>query len=404
MLQGFIHPDFESVGRALERQLPRSGRGGAAVCVYHRGEKVVDCWGGARDEQGNPWQEDTLALSYSTSKGVASTLMHILVDRGLMDYEDPVCEVWPEFAAGCKRDITLRHLLCHEAGLYDIRGLIDHAERMLDWRYMAEALAEATPAHAPGATNGYHAFTYGWLIGELVQRLTGKPYAEAVESEIARPLGLDGLFVGLPANQMRRRAQLILPDLMRKGGDAIERIERYTRGMRTLLRFAGIRIDPISLAGALIPRGIEDIDFNSEEFVSVPIPAANGMFTARSLARVYALLAADGELDGVRLLRRETVWRASEVQNRSVGRVIPLPMHWRLGYHRVPTFGVRVPNGFGHFGFGGSGAWADPDRELAVALTLNSGIGTPFGDLRMVRIGTAALRCADRRATARARP
>jgi CubicO group peptidase (beta-lactamase class C family) len=121
------------------------------------------------------------------------------------------------------------------------------------------------------------------------------------------------------------------------------------------------------------------------------------MFTARSLARMYALLAADGELDGVRLLSRETVWRASEIQNRSVGKVIPLPMHWRLGYHRVPTVGVSVPNGFGHFGFGGSGAWADPDRDLAVALTLNSGVGTPFGDLRMVRIGTAAVRSADRR-------
>lgn len=397
MLQGLIHPDFKRVARALERQLPRAGRGGAAVCVYHRGEKVVDCWGGSRDEEGNPWQEDTLALSYSTSKGVASTLMHILVDRGLMDYEDPVCEVWPEFAAAGKHEITLRQLMCHEAGLYDIRNLIDDAKRMLDWRYMTEALADAKPVHRPGASHGYHAFTYGWLIGELVQRLTGKPYAEAVESELAKPLGLDGCFVGLPAHQMRRRAQLILPDLMRRGGDAVERIERYAFGMKSVLRLASVSLDAVSLASALIPRGIEDLDFNSEEFVSVPIPAANGMFTARSLARLYAMLASDGEIDGVRLLKRETVWRATEVQNRGVGRVIPLPMHWRLGYHRVPTVGARVPNGFGHFGFGGSGAWADPDRELAVALTLNSGVGTPFGDLRMVRIGTAAARCADRR-------
>ncbi len=397
MLQGLIHPDFQRVARALERQLPRNGRGGAAVCVYHRGEKVVDCWGGSRDEEGHPWQEDTLSLSYSTSKGVASTLMHILVDRGLMDYEDPVCEAWPEFAAAGKHEITLRQLMCHEAGLYDIRNLIDDAKRMLDWRYMTEALADAKPVHRPGASHGYHAFTYGWLIGELIQRLTGKPYGEAVESELATPLGLDGCFVGLPAHQMHRRAQLILPDLMRRGGDAVERIERYVFGMKRVLRLASVSLDAVSLASALIPRGIEDLDFNSEEFVSVPIPAANGMFTARSLARLYAMLAGDGEIDGVRLLKRETVWRATEVQNRGVGRVIPLPMHWRLGYHRVPTVGARVPNGFGHFGFGGSGAWADPDRELAVALTLNSGVGTPFGDLRMVRIGTAAARCADRR-------
>ena len=184
---------------------------------------------------------------------------------------------------------------------------------------------------------------------------------------------------------------------MRRGGDAVERIERYVGGMKRVLRLASVSLDAVSMASALIPRGIEDLDFNSEEFVSVPIPAANGMFTARSLARLYAMLAGDGEIDGVRLLKRETVWRATEVQNRGVGRVIPLPMHWRLGYHRVPTVGARVPNGFGHFGFGGSGAWADPDRELSVALTLNSGVGTPFGDLRMVRIGTAAARCADRR-------
>jgi CubicO group peptidase (beta-lactamase class C family) len=146
-----------------------------------------------------------------------------------------------------------------------------------------------------------------------------------------------------------------------------------------------------------MPEGIEELDFDSEEFLAASIPAANGMFTARSLARMYAALASDGELDGVRLLGRDTLWRATEVQNRGIGRVIPVPMHWRLGYHRVATLGPAVPNGFGHYGFGGSGAFADPDRDLAVALTLNSGVGTPFGDLRIIRIGTAALRCAEER-------
>ena len=262
---------------------------------------------------------------------------------------------------------------------------------------IVEALAAQAPLWELDGRHGYHALTYGWLVGEIVQRLTGKPYGEAVEAELAKPLGLDGMFVGLPPDQLHRRAQLILPAVMRRGGDAIDRLEAYTRRLGRLTRLIRVRVDLGGLASALIPRGIDELDFNSEAFVSVPIPAANGMFTARSLARMYALLAADGELDGVRLLSRETVWRASEVQNRGVGRVIPLPMHWRLGYHRVPTLGVSVPNGFGHFGFGGSGAWADPDRDLAVALTLNSGVGTPFGDLRMVRIGSAAARCADRR-------
>ena len=164
-----------------------------------------------------------------------------------------------------------------------------------------------------------------------------------------------------------------------------------------MLRVVGQPIDLMALAEALVPDGIEELDFDSEEFLSVPIPAANGMFTARSLAKMYAVLANDGELHGVRLLGRDTLWRATEVQNRGIGRVIPVPMHWRLGYHRVATLGPAIPNGFGHYGFGGSGAFADPDRELAVALTLNSGVGTPFGDLRIVRIGTAALRCAEER-------
>jgi CubicO group peptidase (beta-lactamase class C family) len=397
MLNGTIHPDFKDVGRTLERLIPRSGKGGAAVCVYHRGEKVVDAWGGTKDEEGHAWEESTVSLSYSTSKGVASTLMHILVGRGLMDYEDPVAEVWPEFGQNGKSQITLRQLMCHEAGLYDIRSMIDHAGRMTDWDYMTRALAEAKPAHRPGRAHGYHALTYGWLVGELIRRLTGKRFSEVLEAELAQPLDVDGLFIGLPDDQLSRRAQLILPEVMKMGGDAMDRLERWAKGIGRLLQFTPVRIDPGKLAAALVPKGMEDVDFNEEAFAKASIPAANGMFTARALARMYALLANDGELDGVRLIDREAVWRATEVQNRSVGRVIPLPMHWRLGYHRVPTIGFAMPNGFGHFGFGGSGAWADPDRELAVALTLNSGVGTPFGDLRMVRLGTAAARCAERR-------
>jgi CubicO group peptidase (beta-lactamase class C family) len=397
MLQGFVHPDFRRVGEALLGQIPRTGAGGAAVCVHHRGEVVVDCWAGTRDDQGSAWEPDTLALSYSTTKGVASTLLHILADRGLVDYDAPVAEYWPEFAQSGKDAISIRQVMCHEAGLYDIRGMVDHAQRILDWEYMVEALADAIPVHRPGAAHGYHGFTYGWLVGEIVQRVTGKPFREVLEAEIAVPLELDGLFIGVPEGQMHRRAQLIVPGLMSQGGDGLQRLERWAKGINRILRFARMPIDIERLAAALVPKGIEDLDMNDEAFARASIPAANGMFTARALSRMYALLANDGELGGVRLLRRETLWRAGEIQNRGIGRVIPFPMHWRLGYHRVPTIGVKVPNGFGHFGFGGSGAWADPDRNLSVAMTLNSGVGTPFGDIRMVRIGTAAARSADRR-------
>ena len=166
-----MHPDFVRVAEILRGQLRRGG--GGALCVYHRGEVLVDCWGGVRDEDGRPWQEDTLALSYSTTKGVASTLVHVLVDRGELDYDDPVARYWPGFAKAGKGEITLRQLLCHEAGLYDIRGMLDHARRMLDWGYMVEALEGAAPVHPPGEAHGYHGLTYGWLVGEIIQRVTG---------------------------------------------------------------------------------------------------------------------------------------------------------------------------------------------------------------------------------------
>lgn len=394
-LQGRVHPDFARVAEILRGQLRRGG--GGALCVYHRGELLVDCWGGVRDEDGRPWQEDTLALSYSTTKGVASTLVHVLVDRGELDYDDPVARYWPGFAKAGKGEITLRQLLCHEAGLYDIRGMLDHARRMLDWGYMVEALEGAAPVHPPGEAHGYHGLTYGWLVGEIIQRVTGGSFEAFLDETLRGPLELDGAYIGLPESEHPRAAQLLLAEVLQRSGAGMQRLEGYARGLNRLLRLLGAPVDLERLAAALIPLGMEELDFNSADFLAACIPSANGMFTARSLARVYACLANDGELDGVRVLGRSTLWRATEIQNRGIGHVIPLPMHWRLGYHRVPALGANAPNAFGHFGFGGSGAWADPDRNLGVALTVNSGIGTPFGDTRMVRIASAVMRCADRR-------
>jgi len=401
MLEGEIHPDFAGVAKAFSRILPRSGQGGGAVCVYHRGRKVVDIWGGTRDEAGRTWEHDTLSLSFSTTKGVASTLLHVCADRGLLDYDARVAEVWPEFGQAGKHAVTLRHLMCHEAGLYSAAEVLRTPGDMLDWGAVTRSLAEAEPRHAPGATHGYHALTYGWLAGEVARRVLGeKPFAELIERELAQPLGLDGLYCGLPDSEHHRAAEIMSPLF---AGDEAARLARSERIHRRAERWArrlarlGVRFDPTETMLALAPPGMATLDLNSAEFRSASVPAANGLVTARSLARLDACLAAGGELDGVRLVSNERVRLMSQVQNRSIGRVIPLPMHWRLGYHRVGAIGARVPRGFGHFGFGGSGAWADPERELAVALTVNSGVGTPFGDLRIVRIGGAAVRCADRR-------
>ncbi len=400
-LHGTLHPEFAGVARSLRRIVPRKGPGGAAVCVYHQGEKVVDIWGGTRDAAGSPWEEDTLSISFSTTKGVASTLLHLFADRGLVDIDAPVTRYWPEFAAAGKEATTVRQLLCHEAGLFAIADMLDHAREMLDWDTMIGRLAAATPRHAPGEAHGYHGLTYGWLVGEVVRRVAGgKAFPELLAAEIAGPLELDGLYCGVPEEQQGRCAELMAAGLGGPPAEARRRTEKIQRGAerwRDRLRKLGFRYDPTETLAALAPPGMEELDWNGPAFRSASIPAANGMFTARSLARLYACLAAGGELDGVRLLSAEAVQRMGEQQNQGAGRVIPISMRWRLGYHRVFAVGAKVPRGFGHFGFGGSGAWADPARRLAVALTVNSGVGTPFGDTRIARIGGAAARAADRR-------
>lgn len=395
MIEGHIHPDFWPVARTLEQQLQRAPlAGGAAVAVFHRGQRVVDIRGGNRDELGNEWTTQTMSVSFSTTKGVISTLLHRLVDQGGIDYEDRVAKFWPEFAQHGKGEITLRHLLCHQAGLYDIRHLVDSAERMLDWEYMTSALAAAVAAHRPGAMSAYHGLTYGWLIGEVIQRVSGRTVSELVRSEIAEPLGLDGFYIGVPDEQIKNVARLVLPS------ERLARIRKLEKPMKRLqqaLSFVRLPLDAGRMAAALAPAGIEHFDWSAPATLRACIPAANGTFTARALAKMYAVLAAGGELDGVRLLSSETLRRATEIQTRKIDRVVPFPMHWRLGYHRAATTRGNPTRGFGHYGFGGSGAWADPEQQLSVALVLNSGLGTPFGDIRTAQIGGAALYCARRR-------
>lgn len=157
MIGGQFQPGFEEVSDALETSLERGG--GGAVCVYHHGVKVVDIWGGTKDRNKTPWGSDTMAMSFSTSKGIVSTLLHQLVDRGLISYDDRVADHWPEFAAAGKSEITVRQVLTHRAGLPHLRQLVSDAEQLLDWDRMVEALAAARPRIRPGGRSAYHALT-----------------------------------------------------------------------------------------------------------------------------------------------------------------------------------------------------------------------------------------------------
>lgn len=405
MIQGYVHPAFSAVVDELARQIPDDGRSGSALAIYHQGQKVVDVWGGHRDHDGKPWQEDTLALSFSTTKGVASTLLHVLAEQGLIEYDKPVGYYWPEFRQQGKGDITVRHLLTHQAGLWDIRGMIDDASRIIDWEYMVDALASSTPLHTPGRIHGYHGLTYGWLVGEVMQRVTGKSFAELLKSQLVDPLGLDGLFVGLPDEEFQRRALLAgspaqhRPPRPRDGSRPRRKPSLKTRvqvgTLRNALQVVGVDLD--DMQRGLAPRGMGRFSFNDPSVVQSCIPSANGMFTARALARLYAMIAGGGELDGVRLLSEDRIRKLGKIHSRRFDKVMPFPMHWRLGYHRVLNVGMSAQDAFGHFGYQGSGAWCDPSRHLAVGFTVNSAGGTtPFGDSRIMRINAEALKAADR--------
>ena len=391
-IQGEVAGPYWRVARALERQVRQTG-GGAAVCVYHQGRKVVDLWGGARDEGGNPWLEDTMAMSFSTSKGVVSTLIHLLADRRELDYDDPIARYWPEFGRNGKRAITVRQALTHRAGLARLRPLIDHGERILDWEFMIRAIENAEAR--PGRRSAYHALTYGWIVGEIVQRVTGRSLPEVIEAELARPLGLDGLYIGAPPEAQRRAAALG----RRPGSDSpwLTNALFSDTAMRALglwTRALQLPVNPKLMFDALVPPGDSDVMW-SDRILDVPVPAANGLFTARSLARMYAAFAGEGRVDDVQLLSPATVWKAGEIHVHARDKIIPMRMNWRLGYHGVFTTRGLVPSAFGHFGFGGSGAWADPERGLAVAMVNNQLGGGPFGDLRIAQLGSAAVASVD---------
>ncbi|MCR9094802.1 MAG: beta-lactamase family protein [bacterium] len=393
-ISGSVAAAFWPVAKAFERQIDSSG-GGAAVCVYYEGRKVVDLWGGVRDEHGRPWREETMSMSFSTSKGITSTLLNQLVDRGELDYDDPIARYWPEFGANGKGTISVRDLMTHRAGLSRIRPLIDRGDRILDWEYMTDALAAAEAK--PTTHSAYHALTYGWLTGELIQRITGRELGDVIRDELEAPLDLDGIYIGATPDAKARAAQLSgRPGASRSG--LMDRIfsDRTATALTRLNRLVGSRLDVKHLLDALVPPDGAEALFDGDRILDVPVPAANGLFTARSLARIYAAIAEEGSLDGTRLFSPAAVRRMSQVQVKTADRVLPIRMYWRLGYHTAFTFKGGLRTAFGHFGFGGSGAWADPSRRLSVAMINNRVGGTPFGDIRIAAIGSSVLKATKR--------
>jgi CubicO group peptidase (beta-lactamase class C family) len=228
------------------------------------------------------------------------------------------------------------------------------------------------------------------LVGELVQRIAGAPFWEVVRKEVCEPLELDGAFIGAGGDEKERAAELLRPSVSSLDFDWIASL----LGSASWMRFVS-PIDLGSAADALMPPDAREL-FWHPRLHDVPIPAVNGLFTARSLAKLYAAWAANGKLGNTRLLSERTVRRATRVQVKSRDRVLMFQPDWRLGFHGAFTSRGRPRSAFGHFGFGGSGAWADPRRQLAVAFVKNEIGGGPLGSVPLYRLGGSALGCVDR--------
>ena len=360
-----------------------TGEIGAAVCVTLQGRPVIDLWGGHRDAaRTQPWTRDTLVNVYSTTKGITAICANRLVDEGRIDLDAPAAYYWPEFAAEGKGRIPVRWLLCHKAGVAALREDVPAALRF-DWKFWTEALAAEAPWWEPGAQHGYHALTYGHLVGEIVRRVDGRSLGRYFRDELAQPLALD-FHVGLAAEDDARVAEIVKAPPSPPGVPN---------------PFVAARKSPHSLVGRVFGNPtLEPEDVNTRAWRAAELPAVNGHGTARGLARLYGALACDGTLDGERVLSREQIARATREEAKGLDAVLA-PMHSRFGLGFMLTqpmipFGPN-PRSFGHPGAGGSIAFADPDAQLGFAYTMNQmqvGLGGDARGFALIGALYAALR------------
>ncbi|MGV0742669.1 esterase/beta-lactamase LipL [Mycolicibacterium sp. XJ870] len=355
-VEGAADGNFSCTVRGFSQLFPGRRFGGGALTIYQDGQPVVDVWTGYSDRAGTmPWTADTAAMVFSATKGMASTVIHRLVDRGLIDYDTPVCVYWPEFGDKGKAAITVRQVMQHQAGLSQLNG-VSKAD-LLDHRLM-EARIAATPVNRLlYGRSAYHALTYGWLLSGLARAVTGQGMRELFRTELAEPLRTDGIHLGRPAlGAPTRTAQILMPQRTWPN-----HLFDFVAPKIAALEFSGF-------FGSLYFPGVMSLVQGETPFLDAEVPAANGVATARGLAKMYGAIANGGRFDGAQFLSAPTVAGLSGKPNLRPDRNLVVPLAFHLGYHSVP-FGVMP--GFGHVGLGGSVGWADPASGLAIGFVHN---------------------------------
>lgn len=367
--------------------------GGAQLCVYRHGKKVVDLWAGRDKVNDRPYTDKTVTICFSVSKGATATMAHMLAERGQLDFAAPISKYWPEFAANGKAKITVAETMSHRSGLNTFDADSDiGVDALGDWTRCTGALAAMAPLWEPGSAMSYHALTYGYIIGEVIRRITGKTPGTFFAEEIAGPLGLD-LWIGLPEREEPR----VAPHFSDRPGLTAEQMTGLlgALGIDTTSRHAR------AMLKTFVDMGAAMAFINSRQGHAAEMPAANMIGDAASLAKMYA--ATIGEVDGVRLLKPETVRHAMHWLTEGLNAPgdfakmpSPSPHRYGLGYQLTRTAAPMLGEGsFGHDGAGGRIGFAHPESGVAVGYVCNNMLwdGQSGPDARWVP-WTEALRAA----------
>lgn len=359
---GYCARPFEEVRAVLDAQVTSGEHRGFAVAAFHKGRLVVDLWGGYNERAPDGWwAEDSMTVALSAGKSIINIVFVQALERAGVSWDAPITDIWPEFG---ERRATIAHLLSQRAGVPHARAIVDRLSAMADWDHMTRGIAALEALWEPGTRQGYHALTYGWIVGELASRLEGRPFHDLVRDLVER-LELDGCWFGVPEADRHRVAKTLPPEAAGRF-KAPEQIVG-----RSLFKQAFIEPDEL-------------FEFvNSDEGLAAGAPSFGGAFTARSLASVYLLLQHNGVRGDDRVLSPDAVRRmATPAGNRALDLVLMYPIAWTFGFmHRA---GARALGkaAFGLAGFGGSLGFADPEAELAFGLVCSQGDETGFGARR----------------------
>ena len=377
MISGYCEDNFLEARNIFEKSISSGFELGGSIAVEVQGKKVIDLWGGYLDHtQSKAWEENTLVNVFSTTKGIAAICLLQLIEKGLLDIEKPVCEYWPEFSVNGKENIPVKYLFCHKAGLCGVREPLESGA-FSNWDLITSELAKQEPLWEPGTAHGYHAITYGHLVGELLRRIDGRTIGQYFKEEIAEPLNLD-FWIGLPDSEFDRVSDIYpsKPGPLQYLFPLLTKLPRFVLpGRAKFLLDFGDTSKPVGAAFNNPPvSSNKGLEANTKQWRNAEIPAANGHGTARSIAKLYGILANGGSRDGIHVLSPETIEKGRQTQSDGKDLVLGgMRTRFGLGF-MLGTENVSMgpnPNAFGHGGAGGSLGFSDPDNNISLGFVMN---------------------------------